>query len=911
RDVLASCLYAVDLNPMAVELCKVSLWINAVVEDERLNFLDHHIKCGNSLVGAFRRLVRQGIPSEAYGGATGDDKALVKAARNRNDQERRGQLSAFRVTELKGLADLRAWADLNRLAQEDPAKAEQRYRELQAKSEESAEWLAFDLWTAAFFWPLEEEAGSKQIDVKAGIQARKGERRTLQPPTTQDVSQALAAPELLDSSLKDYTRKLREGHRFFHWELEFPEIYGSDAASGFDVVLGNPPWERVKLQEKEFFIGVNPDIANISNAKVRSEAIAALRKGNPLIWDSYLNTLRTAEYTSKFISKSERYQLTGKGDINTFSVFAELDSILVAPLGRVGVIVPSGIATDFINKDFFGDLVVNGRLVSLYDFENRRKLFPTVDSRMKFSLLTFSGSTVIIHKDKVGSSDFAFFLLSVDDISLVDRHFSLSASDFILLNPNTRTCPVFRNKTDADLIRKIRRLVPILVDENTGNNPWATEIYRLLDMNHYASIIQTEPEMVNRGFTKTGEMNFKKNGEKWVRIYEGKMMDFYNHRFASGYTVESGQRSGRADTTNNEELADCSFTVNSRSWFPLKEVKFRMQNWPYDWFLAYMNICSPTNIRTMIPAFIPISAPTYSLRILKNTNQNAPKLACMLANLASLPFDYIVRQSVAGVNLSEYIVNQLPILSPNTYDDVLLSRIVPDVIELTFTSWDMLSFANDIWNESDNKQRAVIIRQWDENATATSGGHADAKRPEWISTAKLDGFPRPPFKWDDERRVHLRAELDGLYAHLYGLTRDEFAYILDTFPIVRRKDEAKYTEFRTKRLCLEAYDRLVGSDLIPPEARALQRESVLQAGDKGFRDRGAGEKAAEDSVPQDGAGKSEIRVPQPVDRASVVETKGQKSGAGGSQTVGEKPRSETSDAKTEGRTTGEKRDAPG
>jgi hypothetical protein len=165
--------------------------------------------------------------------------------------------------------------------------------------------------------------------------------------------------------------------------------------------------------------------------------------------------------------------------------------------------------------------------------------------------------------------------------------------------------------------------------------------------------------------------------------------------------------------------------------------------------------------------------------------------------------------------------------------------------------------------------------------------------------------------WDEERRIQLRAELDGLYAHLYGLTRDEFAYILDTFPIVRRKDEARYGEYRTKRLCLEAYDRLVGSDLIPPEARALQQESALEAGDKGFRDRGAGEKAAGDSVPHGGVGKSEIRNPQPVGRAPVAEARGQKPGASGSQTVGEKPGPETRDSKTEGRTTGERRAAPG
>jgi hypothetical protein len=174
-----------------------------------------------------------------------------------------------------------------------------------------------------------------------------------------------------------------------------------------------------------------------------------------------------------------------------------------------------------------------------------------------------------------------------------------------------------------------------------------------------------------------------------------------------------------------------------------------------------------------------------------------------------------------------FIIKQLPVLPSFSYKANQIDYIVPKVLELSFSAWDIYSLADDVWFTSNEILRAALLRQWDENAAATNGGYVSSVRPEWTGSTSPDGFPRPPFKWDEERRAHLRADLDGLYAHLYGLSHDEFSYILDTFPIVKRKDQAKYGEYRTKRLRLEAYDRLVDSDLIPPNTRALQRESVI------------------------------------------------------------------------------------
>jgi hypothetical protein len=137
---------------------------------------------------------------------------------------------------------------------------------------------------------------------------------------------------------------------------------------------------------------------------------------------------------------------------------------------------------------------------------------------------------------------------------------------------------------------------------------------------------------------------------------------------------------------------------------------------------------------------------------------------------------------------------------------------------------------NDIWHEAHAGLRTALLDQWDKNGIATNGSITNLGQPYWADKLDPKVSSRSPFKWDEERRAQLQADLDGLYAHLYGLTHDEFAYILDKFPIVRRKDEASFGEYRTKRLCLEAYDRLEDSDLIPAEARALQQQPAWREG---------------------------------------------------------------------------------
>ena len=184
--------------------------------------------------------------------------------------------------------------------------------------------------------------------------------------------------------------------------------------------------------------------------------------------------------------------------------------------------------------------------------------------------------------------------------------------------------------------------------------------------------------------------------------------------------------------------------------------------------------------------------------------------ACLLGNLDSFAFDFVVRQKAGGTHLNFYIVEQLPVHPPGQYTPELLAYIVPRVLELTYTAWDLAAFADDVWSESGSALQSAIEAQWQANAQATGGGHRGTQPPEWVehSEQASERFPHPPFMWDEERRRFLRAELDALYGHLYGLDHDELDYILETFPIVKRKDIEVFGDYRTKKLVLHCFDKL-------------------------------------------------------------------------------------------------------
>jgi len=364
---------------------------------------------------------------------------------------------------------------------------------------------------------------------------------------------------------------------------------------GFDCILGNPPWERVKLQEKEWFAERVPEIANAPNAAARTKMIKTLAADRPELHAQFLADARSAEAASAFMRGSGRYPLCGRGDVNLYTVFAESMRDGVSTAGRVGCIVPSGIATDDTTKFFFQDLVDRASLASLFDFESREGLFDAVDSRMKFSCLTLRAPAPDADAAaKAPPAEFVFFAHKVEDLADERRRFTLTRDEIALVNPNTKTCPIFRSKVDAELTKYIYRRVPVLVDENKPDgNPWGVEFSTMFHMSNDSDLFRTREQLERDGWTLRGNV-FERGKERYLPLYEAKMVHHFDHRWATYEGIDT------RDTTEAER-ADASRVSLPRYWVPAVDLRSRLKTASApEWMVAYRWITNTTNERTFV-----------------------------------------------------------------------------------------------------------------------------------------------------------------------------------------------------------------------------------------------------------------------------------------------------------------------
>jgi hypothetical protein len=449
---------------------------------------------------------------------------------------------------------------------------------------------------------------------------------------------------------------------FFHWPLALPEIF---ERGGFDVVLGNPPWERLKIQDKEWFGARRPDVAAACHAADRRARIAALAREAPDLWREFQDACAAAEGESRFVRQSGRYPLCGRGDVNTYAAFAETFLALVGPNGRAGFIVPSGIATDHTARAFFSHLLASRRLHALYDFENRKKLFPAVDSRVKFALLTVGGK-----QSEAEQADFVFFAHTPGDLRDPRRRVALSAADLALINPNTGNCPIFRTSREAELVRAIHTRVPVFIREGAqAGNPWQAEFCRMFDMANDSGEFRATP------------------GPDTVPLYEAKLLHQFDHRWA---TFEDGTvRLASAD-----EKADPAFSVRPRYWVERGQVESRIGSGT-EWLWAFRDIARSTDERTAMAAILPPHAVSHHAPLLRLAGIPADRAALLLANFNALALDFVARTKVGGTHLTFFIVKQLPLLAPDVYDPQLAAEILARVLELTYTSRELAPFAKE------------------------------------------------------------------------------------------------------------------------------------------------------------------------------------------------------------------------
>jgi len=837
RLVVERCLYGVDVNPEAVELAKLSLWIESLDRNKPFTFLNAHLRGGNSLIGAWffkevdvslgkRKSLRlhqlEFVPQEVF---TKEEADLKR--KNRKSLEtlknvgptQRALFGDFNFRSLfERLIDRRREIDRRFTSTPDDYRSKESFlRHLRESPEYQLLKAIGDAWCALWFWP-KDVPKPLTMEYRGYLQALIENFRDV-PLTAVDspLPPLQKSPRFITEErfweIFFTVRKVAEKHHFFHWELEFPEVFLAEDP-GFHAVLGNPPWEKIKVEDKQFFAGRREDIVSARTAAERAKLIEALREEDPDLYAEYQEAVYTAERLSNFLRHSGQYPLTAKGDINTYHVFAERARTLMGkPHGRVGLIIPSGIATDNTTKEFFQSITESGELAFFYDFENREGLFK-IHRSYKFCLFGLSGRG----GEKAG---LAFFLTRPEHLREEDRRFSLSPEDFRLLNPNTRTCPIFRRRSDADLTIKIYRHCPVLVDETREDgNPWGVTLTTMFHMSNDSHLFRTREELEAEGFRLDEFGNFVKeeNGQpvRYLRLYEAKMMHQFDHRFATyeGQSPEDLRKGHCRELTPEEKTPEK--VVLPRYWIIEEKFKQQIGTWSLRWLLGFRKTARVTDERTVIVSLLPLTCVNDKTPLILS-DTNITSLINLLACLNTLTLDYLARNKIGGTDITHFYIKQFPVLPPDRFTEELILLIVPRVLELTYTAWDIKPFADDLWKEANESLREAILRQWKENQGAVGEG--------FIPSRNSQSLPIPPFKWDEERRARIRAELDAIFAHLYGLTRDEFAYILDTFPIVRRKDEERFGEYRTKRLCLEQYDRFDGQI---PHPKPLDQKTITK-----------------------------------------------------------------------------------
>lgn len=735
REVVGKCLYGIDLNPMAAELCKVSLWIEALEPGRPLTFLDHHVVVGNSLLGTTPELIAKGIPDAAFDAIEGDDKALCAVLKKQNKQERGPQGNLFDPAAFAGKELLRAWQELELLPDEtleDIRTKDKTFRAVEAALQMLK--LMADAWCAAFVLP---KVPPKPNEPTSG--------QAITTATLRRLSNGLPLSDEEIQAVQDATQRFA----FLHPHITFPEVFAprERRGSGFDLVLGNPPWERVKLQEKEFFAERRPEIASARNKAERDKMIKEL--SGTALHKEFLLAKRDAEGASAFMRKSGRFPLAGRGDVNTFAVFAEAADGLCSPNSRVGLFLPLGIISDATCSEFTFELLTERRMVAVIGFRNEKKLFAEVLHNFKFCLFVFGESNVS------KACDCIVDCLELTELAVRERWFSVDAETVLALNPESRTFPLFLDRRSVPIQLQATTKMGLLSASKTS---WGAKLFTLFHMSNDSHTFS----------------RYEK-GDGRYPLLEARLIGQFNHRYSS-YDLTNEDRPHMLPVVPSEYLADPNYKVST---YYSVDSEIAEAEWDKrakrPWAIALRETTVAAASRTIVATVVPRCAANHKLLLTSLESSHPQLVTVFLGILNSFVFDFFARQKLGGSSLSAYLMEQLPFPSPNHIAECapdfldsggLVKFVVPRVLELVYTADDLQLFAHDV------------------------------------------GYASNPFVWDEERRFWLRAELDAVFFHLYGIARNDVDYIMETFPIVKRKDIAAHGSYRTKEAILSIYDEM-------------------------------------------------------------------------------------------------------
>ena len=756
RMVLKRCIYGVDKNPMAVELARVALWLHTFTGELPLPFLDHRIVTGDSLLGI------SGEQSRSYIAEWGPYPLNESFAQDMQSAS----------------APARAADSLLDLTIEDVRESGQRYdsvRQHNYRHRNPLNLVTGLRWLSAGMKKRERtDFHASLAELLNGHPGRaisvlfNGENREGLTPVTSDYR-----------GIRNRANAIARRERIMHWEIEFPHVM---LDGGFDAVISNPPWDRIKLQEVEWWAARDPDVARAATAAERKRIVAQRREQHDPIVERFDAAADNAVQLSTLIRKGGDYPLLGKGDINLYSLFVERSLSLLKSDGIAGLLTPSGIYADKTAADYFRSVSTTGRLGAIYDFENRRsanpdakttKWFSDVDSRFKFCATITGGVGRRFRQAACG-----FFLNGRADLGDDERVFPLTPEDFTRINPNTGTAPILRTRRDAEIVSRIYRSHPVLLDDSEGDvGPPYFVMYRtMLHMTTDSSVFRTPEELERDGAYPVTGNRYRRGRDEWLPVYQGRTIGAFDHRANSVlYNPDNINRPFVSERLTDEQHMDPSFQPKFAVWVHRDEIADSLPRERH-WWISFRDITSATNERTVIATIAPLAGFTNKVPLLVPTFAHGPESASMLvANLNALVLDFVAKRKVHGTTLNWYIAKQLPVISVESFDRsfgaLTAHELVCDhVLRLTYTAWDMQPFARDL------------------------------------------GYDGEPFPWNPAERRQLRARLDALFFHLYGLSEDDTAYILDQFPVLEKNERKLFGHYLTKQLVLGHYRALAAGD---------------------------------------------------------------------------------------------------
>ncbi len=817
REVIQKCIYAVDYNPDAVELCKVVLWIEGYCAGKPLSFLDHHIRCGNSVIGITNLdVLLNGVPKEAFAASPVEteetasanaevEREIVRKIKQLNKEaidEINGQTSLFKSdfnieqidSEQIGLANsIREISAMPENSLLEELTKQKKWENLMASPRVECLRRACDIFTYAFYhqFTLNDLEGHFEgsFYILPSVPYTRTVYRALEEIKYLDEDNSAFSP--LPEKFKSEVAKISKQHSFFHWCVEFPEVFVGNG--GFDVMCGNPPWDKIKVEDKKWFERKGRmDIVNAGRASQRKDLINSLKETDPNLYNEYQQAIADADSMSRFMRFSTRFKMTATGDIDLYPLFAE--HCLDCTKKAWGLVLPLGIAVNDNNKEFFSTLVKENRIKSIFCFENKERIFD-IDSTTKFCLFTCGNGQKEPREVKAG-----FYLTRLDHLQDPNRIYVLNTSDISKLNPNTNTCPVFRTLIDAELTLKIYSNSSILYVNSTNENPWAITFGGTIHMSGDSQLFKTYKQLVESGASRKGS-DFYYAGKNYIPLYEGKMIYLYNHHYGVNPLDGPHPNNASLPLPPLEELQDPYSSIIPYYWIEKKYMdnkKIRTNSdgeveweWKHKSSIALKDVGRSGVARTFILSRIPDSVAVGHTANILYCNSSRINDCILQGMLSSIIIDYVAKQKAGGNHMSLYIVKQFPVLKPSQIPENMIMPIVIRVIQLCYFNHDLDDWVEELYSEMTPEQQ-MAIKQIEKKEC---------------------------FTFDIDQRAIWQAELDAIFAHLYNITTRELRYILDpedicgegcineTFRVLKDNEISEYGEYRTKRLVLEAWER--------------------------------------------------------------------------------------------------------